>query len=118
MIETAPKTGSRRLGDCSRSSVRRRRNGQVGTTKTDHACDVDLTADLVNMLGAWWGELGSPAERTLAPGAGRGDDGLTEILDSAERGSQYAGAVDLYEQNRRMAQSKPFPTWAVQGSNL
>jgi hypothetical protein len=69
MIETAPKTGSRRLGDCSRSSVRRRRNGQVGTTKTDHARDVDLTADLVNMLGAWWGRAriasgayaGSPA---------------------------------------------------------
>jgi hypothetical protein len=33
--------------------------------------DVDLTSDLVDLLGSWWGELGRPGDDTLVfPGAG------------------------------------------------
>jgi integrase len=40
-------------------------DGQLGTPKNHERRDVDLTSDLVEALGAWWGELGRPDEATL-----------------------------------------------------
>jgi hypothetical protein len=45
---------------------------QVGTDCPQRR-DVDLTSDVVDMLGAWWGESDSPtgADTLLFPGEGR-----------------------------------------------
>jgi integrase len=77
LFETALKTGMR-LGelfaltwgdvDLIEKVVRVRRtytDGQLGTPKNHERRDVDLTADLVEALGAWWGELGRPDDSTL-----------------------------------------------------
>ncbi len=55
------------------ASVRRTcTDGIVQDPKNHEPRDVDLTAEVVEMLGAWWGELGSPADGHLVfPGDGR-----------------------------------------------
>jgi integrase len=40
-------------------------DGHLSTPKNHERRDVDLTADLVEVLGEWWGELGRPDDRTL-----------------------------------------------------
>jgi integrase len=73
----ALKTGMR-LGECSaltwgdvdllEAVIRVRRSytdGHLSTTKNHETRDVDLTPDLVGLLGAWWGELGRPDSGTL-----------------------------------------------------
>jgi integrase len=43
--------------------------GQLSTPKNHERRDVDLTADLVELLGEWWGELGRPDDdRLVFPG--------------------------------------------------
>jgi integrase len=47
-------------------------DGIVHEPKNHERRDVDLTPDVVDMLGAWWGELGKPGDDQLAfPGDGR-----------------------------------------------
>ncbi len=42
----------------------------VHPPKSHEVRDVDLTSDVVELLGRWWGELGSPGDDTFAfPGA-------------------------------------------------
>jgi integrase len=75
---TALKTGMRlgelsalTWGDCDLvgATIRVRRSftgGELSAPKTKKSSrDVDLTADLVETLGAWWGELGKPDDSTL-----------------------------------------------------
>jgi integrase len=61
--------------DLSDSVIRVRRSvadGGASTPKNHERRDVDLTSDLVDLLGAWWGDCGSPAESVLVfPGEGR-----------------------------------------------
>ena len=54
--------------------VRRTRSrGRVDTPKSRERRDVDLTPDLVDLLGAWWGECGRPGDDNLVfAGAGKG----------------------------------------------
>jgi integrase len=40
-------------------------DGHLSTPKNHERRDVDLTEDLVELLGAWWGELGKPDDSTL-----------------------------------------------------
>ena len=40
-------------------------DGTLGLPKGRERRSVDLTADLVELLGAWWGELGKPGDATL-----------------------------------------------------
>ena len=40
-------------------------DGHLGLPKNHERRDVDLTADLVALLGAWWGELGRPTDEKL-----------------------------------------------------
>jgi len=58
--------------------VRRTRSrGRVDTPKNRERRDVDLTPDVVELLGAWWGECGKPGDdRLVFPGAGK--DGYVE----------------------------------------
>ena len=54
--------------DLSEAVVRVRRtytDGHLSTPKNHEARDVDLTPDVVELLGAWWGELGRPGDSTL-----------------------------------------------------
>lgn len=49
--------------DLSAAVIRVRRtytDGHLGTPKNHERRDVDLTSDLVQLLGSWWGELGRP----------------------------------------------------------
>ncbi len=47
-------------------------DGHVHEPKNHERRDVDLTPEVVAMLGGWWGELGSPADDQLVfPGDGR-----------------------------------------------
>ena len=39
--------------------------GHLGTPKNHERRDVDLTSDLVDRLGSWWGELGRPGDDKL-----------------------------------------------------
>lgn len=56
---------------------RTRTRGRVGTPKNRERRDVDLTPDVVDLLGAWWGECGRPGDAKLVfPGGGR--DGYIE----------------------------------------
>jgi integrase len=59
--------------DLTDAVIRVRRSytdGVLGTTKNHERRDVDVTADVVEMLGRWWGELGGPSDETLVfPGA-------------------------------------------------
>jgi integrase len=61
--------------DLSESVIRVRRSvadGRESTPKNHERRDVDLTSDLVDLLGAWWGESGSPPDSGLVfPGEGR-----------------------------------------------
>jgi integrase len=41
--------------------------GELSTPKNHEQRSVDLTAELVELLGAWWGELGKPEDGTLVP---------------------------------------------------
>jgi integrase len=44
-------------------------DGHLGLPKSRERRSVDLTADLVELLGAWWGELGKPEDdRLVFPG--------------------------------------------------
>jgi integrase len=77
LFQLALKTGMRQgelLGltwadvDLAEAIVRVRRtitDGHLSAPKNHERRDVDLTADLVTLLGAWWGELGSPKDETL-----------------------------------------------------
>ena len=84
LIETAFKTGMRQgelLGlrwkhvNLSEQVLRVRESrtrGLTTTTKNNRARDVDITSDLVRLLGRWWGELGRPQSDVLVfPGPGR-----------------------------------------------
>jgi len=54
--------------DLSEGIIRVRRgytDGHLSLPKNHARRDVDLTADVVEMLGAWWGELGRPEDDTL-----------------------------------------------------
>jgi integrase len=77
LFETALKTGMR-LGELSaltwgdvdlvEAVIRVRRSytdGHLSTPKNHERRDVDLTPDLVEALGGWWGELGRPDDETL-----------------------------------------------------
>lgn len=56
---------------------RTRTRGRIGTPKNRERRDVDLTPDVVELLGAWWGECGTPGDDKLVfPGAGK--DGYIE----------------------------------------
>jgi integrase len=61
--------------DLQGAAIRVRKNyssGELTTTKTHEARDVDLTADVVEMLGRCWGESGSPDDdRLVFPGGGK-----------------------------------------------
>jgi integrase len=47
-------------------------DGMVHEPKNHERRDVDLTPEVVDLLGQWWGELGSPADdRLVFPGDGR-----------------------------------------------
>jgi integrase len=47
-------------------------DGIVHEPKNHERRDVDLTPEVVDLLGAWWGELGSPDDdRLVFPGDGR-----------------------------------------------
>jgi integrase len=81
---TALKTGMR-LGelcgltwadvDLAEAVIRVRRSftdGEIGPTKSGERRDVDLTDELVELLGEWWGELGRPEDdRLVFPGPTR-----------------------------------------------
>jgi len=77
LFETALKTGMR-LGELSaltwgdvdlvEAVIRVRRSftdGHLSTPKNHERRDVDLTPDLVEVLGQWWGALGRPGDATL-----------------------------------------------------
>lgn len=54
--------------DLAEAVVRVRRtitDGHLSVPKNHERRDVDLTADLVTLLGAWWGDLGKPGDETL-----------------------------------------------------
>jgi integrase len=54
--------------DLVESVIRVRRSytgGHLGTPKNHERRDVDLTADVVELLGEWWGELGRPDDAKL-----------------------------------------------------
>jgi integrase len=54
--------------DLGEAVVRVRRtitDGHLSLPKNHERRDVDLTADLVALLGAWWGELGRPGDERL-----------------------------------------------------
>ena len=59
--------------DLQEAVIRVRRSytsGTLGTPKNHERRDVDLTSEVVELLGSWWGECGGPAEETLVfPGA-------------------------------------------------
>lgn len=82
ICETALKTGAREgeliaatWGDLDLAEAvlrirRTRTDGHLHEPKSHERRDVDLTEDLVEMLGHWWGELGQPADSTVIfPGA-------------------------------------------------
>jgi integrase len=53
--------------DLATATLRVRRSitsGQVGPPKNHERRDVDLTVDVVDLLGHWWGEVGRPTEPT------------------------------------------------------
>ena len=43
-------------------------DGTLHASKTHERRDVAITPEVVDLLGAWWGELGSPAEGLVSPG--------------------------------------------------
>lgn len=54
--------------DLTTAVIRVRRtitDGYLGTPKNHEQRDVDLTSDLVDLLGWWWGELGRPRDDAL-----------------------------------------------------
>ena len=61
--------------DLTEAVIRVRRSvadGGMSMPKNHERRDVDLTTDLVNLLGTWWGECGSPANSALVfPGESR-----------------------------------------------
>jgi integrase len=66
--------------DLQESVIRVRRTrtrGRIGTPKNRERRDVDLTPDVVELLGAWWGESGKPGNDKLVF-AGGGKDGYVE----------------------------------------
>ena len=66
--------------DLGEAVIRVRRtftDGHLGTPKNHERRDVDLTADVVDMLGSWWGELGGPGDDTLVFPGGAGGGYLT-----------------------------------------
>lgn len=82
--EVALKTGMREgelaaltWGDIEMSEAvihvcRAYRSGRVSTPKNRKKREVHLTADVVDLLGRWWGELGSPGDDVLVfPGSGK-----------------------------------------------
>jgi integrase len=47
-------------------------DGELSTPQNHEARDVDLTGDVVELLGGWWGDLGRPGDETLVfPGETR-----------------------------------------------
>jgi integrase len=84
LILTALKTGMRQGElaaltwadvDLADAVIRVRRSitdGHLGTPKNHERRDVDITRDLVDLLGAWWGQSDTPQEHHLVfPGDGR-----------------------------------------------
>lgn len=62
--------------DLQQAVIRVRRSvtgGHEGAPKNHERRDVDLTPDVVELLGEWWGECGRPADQALVfPGDGAG----------------------------------------------
>ena len=82
LCEVALKTGAREgeliaatWGDLDATEAvlrirRTRTDGHLHEPKSHERRDVDLTNDVVKLLGRWWGELGQPADSTVTfPGA-------------------------------------------------
>jgi integrase len=54
--------------DLQEAVIRVRRtftDGNLGTPKNHECRDVDLTSDVVELLGKWWGDCGHPADRDV-----------------------------------------------------
>jgi integrase len=80
--------------DLQEAVIRVRRsytNGTLGTPKNHERRDVDLTPEVVELLGSWWGECGRPAEsETLVfPGATR-----SGYLSSSSLLAELYGAME------------------------
>jgi integrase len=84
LIEVALKTGMRQGEllaltwanvDLQGAVIRVRQSytdGELTTTKTQESRDVDITADVVELLGRWWGDCNRPVDDELVfPGGGR-----------------------------------------------
>jgi hypothetical protein len=71
--EGYPGWGSgRHFTPVARESLRSITDGHVGVPKNHERRDVDLAADVVELLGAWWGECGKPDDGKLVfPGEGK-----------------------------------------------
>src|SRR5690349_22253147 len=55
--------------------------GQLTTPKNHERRDVDLTTDVVDLLGTWWGEIGHPTSGEILafPGEGRSEEHTSEL---------------------------------------
>ena len=101
---TALKTGMRQgelLGLCwgdvdlQDAVIRVRRSytgGTLGTPKNHERRDVDLTTDVVELLGWWWGECGRPTDPDTLVFPGTGKDRVPLLVGSARRALRRHGA--------------------------
>jgi integrase len=90
--------------DLSTAVVRVRRSftkGRMGVPKSHERREVDVTRDLVELLGAWWGELGQPADATLVF-PGEGSSGYLDATAVLRR--------ELYPAMRRAGIAREGPT--------
>jgi integrase len=83
--------------DLSAAVIRVRRtytDGHLGTPKNHERRDVDLTSDLVDLLGSWWGELGRPDDDKLVfPG----DSGAGYLSPSTVLKRELYPAMEMAE---------------------
>jgi integrase len=81
--------------DLTSATVRVRRSitdGHVSTPKNHERRDVDLTSDVVELLGRWWGETGSPEASGAWLFPGEAKHGL---LGMRERAELLDGTVEI-----------------------
>lgn len=77
--------------DLQEAVIRVRRSytsGTLGTPKNHERRDVDLTREVVELLGSWWGECGRPAESDVVVFPGATKSGY--LSSSALLGELYA----------------------------